>query len=128
MRNPALVLVGVLMATAAIPATGNAQNAADKADARCLVVLQLAARDEKQRAAAAQGTFYYFGRLMARGYSGKLDPLLQAEARDVVRSPQQIQQDLNRCGAELNYRGAELRAALANLQQAARPPAKRPAT
>lgn len=127
MRTAALFLTAMLVLAATAPAA-RAQAPADKADARCIVVLELAASDAKQRAAAAQGQFYFFGRLMARGFSGKMDPLLLEEAKSVARSPQQIQPELNRCSAELNYRGAEFRAAIANLRQAGRPPAKRPAT
>lgn len=117
MRTAAIAVIGALGLAAIAPAAG-AQSAADKADARCILVLQLAARDAKNKEPAVQGTFYYMGRLMAHGLSGKLEPLLLNEGK-AIKSGAEVQGELTRCGAELTARSAELRAVFANLQQAA---------
>lgn len=115
MRTAALAVIGALsLGAAARPAL--AQAPADKSAARCLLVLQAIVQDPKNRDSANQGTTYYLGYLMAHGYSGKMEPLLEPE-RKAIKNPQQVQAELTRCGAELNARGAELRAVFANLQQ-----------
>jgi hypothetical protein len=118
MRSAATALIGALaLAAAAQPAAS--QTAADKADARCILVLQLAARgDAKNKEPAVQGTFYYLGRLMAHGLSGKLEPLLLNEGKAITTGAA-VQGELTRCGAELTAKSAELRTVFVNLQQAA---------
>lgn len=117
MRSAATAVIGAL-ALAAIAPAASAQTAADKADARCILVLQLAARDAKNKDPAIQGTFYYLGRLTAHGLTGKLEPLLLNEGKTITTAAA-AQGELTRCGAELTARGAELRAVFVNLQQAA---------
>lgn len=117
MRSAATAVIGAL-ALAAIAPAANAQTAADKGDARCILVLQLAARDAKNKEPALQGTFYFLGRLAAHGLSAKLEPLLLSEGRS-INDGATVQAELNRCGAELTARSAELRTAFTNLQAAA---------
>lgn len=117
MRSAATAVIGAL-ALAAIGPAASAQSATDKADARCILVLQLAARDAKNKDPAVQGTFYYLGRLMAHGLSGKLEPLLLGEGKAITNGAM-VQAELTRCGADLTARSAELRSVFANLQQAA---------
>ena len=116
MRSAATAVIGAL-ALAAIAPTASAQSATDKADARCILVLQLAARDAKNKDPAVQGTFYYLGRLMAHGLSGKLEPLLLGEGKAITNGAM-VQAELTRCGADLTARSAELRTVFVNLQQA----------
>jgi len=116
MRSAATAVIGAL-ALAAISPTASAQSATDKADARCILVLQLAARDAKNKDPAVQGTFYYLGRLMAHGLSGKLEPLLLGEGKAITNGAM-VQAELTRCGADLTARSAELRTVFVNLQQA----------
>lgn len=115
--------------TAASPAI--AQTVADKADARCIMMFSVAAQDPKNREAAKAGSFYFLGRLNARGMTGKLGSVMVAEAKTLT-TPAQAQAELTRCGNELNARVPEMGAALGQLQQAGkaaaasrpRPPAK----
>lgn len=109
------LIAAATLTTAAAPAA--AQTATDKGDARCILVLTLASRDPKNAAAAGQGTFFFMGRLTAHGQSAKLGPIIIAESRTIT-SPAQVQTELGRCGAELNARNAELRAAMGELQKA----------
>ena len=117
MRSAAIAVIGALTLAAVAPAA-NAQSATDKADARCILVLQVAARDAKNKDPAVQGTFYYLGRLMAHGLSGKLEPLLLGEGKTITNGAM-VQAELTRCGADLTARSAELRTVFVNLQQAA---------
>lgn len=132
MRRALSILFGVA-ALSGIAAPALAQTVADKADARCIIVLQLAAsREAKNREAAVQGTFYYLGRLTAHGMSGKLEPMLLAESKTITNGTI-VQTELTRCGTELNIRSTELRTTFDNLQRAtasapaAPPPAAPPA-
>ena len=118
MRIAATAVIGALALATLATQPASAQSAADKADARCILVLQLAARDAKNKEPALQGTFYYLGRLAARGLSGKLEPLLLAEGKS-IKTGAEVQAELTRCGADLTARSAELRVAFVNLQQAA---------
>lgn len=108
-------LIGLATLTGAV-APAMAQTAADKADARCILMFSIAAQDPKNREAAKAGSFYYLGRLNAHGMSGKLTPLLVAETRTIT-SPAQAQAELTRCGKELNARVPEMGAAMAQVQQ-----------
>lgn len=125
---PALIGLATLAAGVA-PAA--AQTALDKADARCILMLSVAAQDPKNREAAKSGSFFFLGRLNARAMSGKLGPLMVAETRSIT-TPAQAQAELARCGNELNARLPEMSAALGQVQQAGRaaaaaqqrPPAK----
>jgi hypothetical protein len=116
----ALIALAALSA-AALPAASQAQSAADKADARCILVLNLAAaqsaQNPQQREKASQGVYYYTGRL--NGHGAKLGALMIGEAKGIT-TPQQAQAELTRCGNELTARSNELRAALIELQQVGR--------
>lgn len=108
-----------------------AQTPADRADARCIMMFSVAAQDPKNREAAKTGSFYFLGKLGARSMTGKLGPVMVAEAKTLT-TPAQAQAELTRCGNELNARVPEMGAALGQLQQASkaaaasrpRPPAK----
>jgi hypothetical protein len=111
----ALTLLAMLLT--ASPAL--AQSAADRADARCILVLTIAARDTAQKEAAGRGQFYYYGRLAARSPTLKPGPLLFAESK-VVTTQQKLQAELARCSAELTLANAALRDGLAEVEAAAR--------
>ncbi len=113
---PTLIGLATLAATAS-PAI--AQTAADRADSRCIMMFSVAAQDPKNREAAKTGSFYFLGRLNARGMTGKLGPIMVAEAKTLT-TPAQAQVELTRCGNELNARVPELSAAMGQLQQAAK--------
>ncbi len=120
MRVALIALVGA--ATLAAPvAPAAAQPAADRADVRCLLVMQLAARDPKAREQAARGAHYYMGRLGARGAPARLDPRLVGEARGIT-SAAQAKTELDRCANELNQNQAQFQAL--NQKLAASAPAK----
>ena len=103
-----------------------AQTPADRGDTRCLLVLQLVARDPANKEAASRGIFYYLGRLQAHGFAGKLDTLFIPEAK-TLNSPQQMQAEAVRCNGELNAHAGDLTAAFKKLQAAIPPPPPRPA-
>jgi hypothetical protein len=111
-----LLIATALLAGTASPAA--AQSAADRADARCILVLTLAARNPAQKEAAGRGQFYYYGRVAARGTATKLGPILVAEAK-AVTTPQKLQAELARCTAELTVANATLRDSLKAVQDAA---------
>jgi hypothetical protein len=119
MRRAVIALAA--LSAAALPAASNAQTAGDKSDARCLLVLNLAAaqstQNPQQRERASQGVYYYTGRLNAHG--ARIGALLIGEAKSIT-SPQQAQAELTRCGNELTARSAELRNGLIELQNAGR--------
>jgi hypothetical protein len=106
-----------LLAGSTSPAT--AQSAPDRADARCILVLTLAARNPDQKEAAGRGQFYYYGRVASRGTQAKLGPILVAEAKTVT-TPQKLQAELARCSAELTTANAGLRDSLKDVETAAR--------
>lgn len=117
MRNALITMLGVAVLSG-LAASARAQTVTDRGDARCILVLQLAARDAKNKDPATQGTFYYLGRLSAHGMSAKLEPLFLAEGKTITNGAT-VQTELTRCGAELTARSAELRTTFVNLQQAA---------
>jgi len=112
---PIALLAVAALAGSAVPAL--AQTASDKADARCMLALALAAQDPKNKDAASVGSFFYLGRLNARGTLAKLGPILIAESKTIT-GPDQIKAELARCGGELNTRNGEMRAAMVQLQEA----------
>jgi hypothetical protein len=114
MRTP-LIAVALLAGTAS-PAA--AQSVPDRADARCILVLTLAARNTDQKEAAGRGQFYYYGRVAARGTAAKLGSIMVAEAK-IVTTPRQLQSELARCSAELTVANAGLRDSLKAVQDAA---------
>lgn len=122
MRIATLALVAALAAPA-VPAL--AQTPDDRADVRCMLVLQAVARDPAQQQNAARGVYYYMGRLAARGGIVRVEPTIAAEARALSAAPAQMQTELGRCGGELTKRTGELQAAMQRLQaQAPKPAAK----
>ena len=116
MRSALIAMLGIA-ALAGLATPAFAQTAADKADGRCVLVMQVAAREPKNKEAATSAIFYYLGRLNAHGLSAKLGAIMIGEAKGIT-SPQQAQTELTRCGAELNARNAELRIGLLQLQAA----------
>ena len=116
MRSYQAAILSVLALVGAASPAG-AQTVGDKADARCVLVLAVAAQDPKNKEAANTGSFFYLGRLNAHGLSAKLGATLIAESKTIT-SPDQVKAELARCGNELNARGGEMRAAMGQLQQA----------
>ena len=110
------LIAAALLAGSISPAT--AQTVADRADARCILVLTLAARDPAQKEAAGRGQFYYYGRVTARKSAPKLGSILVGEAK-VVTTSQKFQAELTRCTAELTTANASLRDGLKEVQDAA---------
>lgn len=125
MRRAVLVLAGLAAAApvVATPRTAYSQTVADRADARCILLLNVmgaqAGKDVNRRGQASEGVFFYLGRLSAHGQAGKLGAILTAEAATIT-SQQQAQAELSRCGNELNARAADLRNGLTQLQAAGR--------
>lgn len=122
MRYAALILAaGLALAgpVAAQPLT------ADQADVRCLMVMQVVARDPKNADQGAKGALFYLGRLSARGSTARIEAIIRTEAPKMPA--QQAQVELTRCGAELNAKGKELQAVNQRLAATARPaaPAKK---
>lgn len=125
------VLTVAAMAALCAPAAPAAAQAltADQSDARCLMVLQVIARDPKQTAQASKGIYYYLGRVAARGPVGRLEAVLKAEVTKMNQA--QAKTEVARCGAELNSRSQEFqgvnnRLAAALGPKAPPPPAKKP--
>jgi hypothetical protein len=111
-----ILMIALSLFAAISPAT--AQTAADKADARCILVLTLAAQNPAQKEAAGRGQFYYYGRVAARGTRTPFATMLMNEAK-VVTTPNQLQAELARCTAELTIANAALRDSLKEVQTAA---------
>ncbi len=116
MRFADISLASLILLTA-VGAPAQAQTAAEKADIRCILALSVAGRDPKNTASAQRGGFYFLGRLAARGQTARMGPTLIAEAK-AMNSPALVDPELKRCAAELNARGAELGAAMQELQKA----------
>jgi hypothetical protein len=124
MRCALIALAGAVALTGAAPAF--AQNAPDRADARCILVLSLAAREPKNREKVSEGIFYFLGKLTARGQGARLTSVLAQEAKSPINA-QQAQAELNRCGQELTRSSAQLNGAFKTLQASApRRPASPP--
>jgi hypothetical protein len=118
MRPTLTALIAAATLTALAPAAV-AQTATDKADARCILVMTVAAsQNEKIKDTAVRGTFFYLGRLNARGQSAKLGPVMVAEAK-AINSPQVANDELKRCVTELGARAGDLRSGMAQMQAAA---------
>jgi hypothetical protein len=84
-----------------------------------VLVTSLAAQNPAQRETAVRGQFHYVGRVIARGNAARLGALMVAEAK-LIKTPQQLQTELSRCTAELTAANNALRAALKQVEQAAR--------
>jgi hypothetical protein len=110
-------LITLVLLGASFPVA--AQTAADRADARCILVMTIAARNPAQKEASGRGQFYYYGRLAARSPTVKLGPLLLAESKVVV-TQQKLQAELARCTGELTMANAAVRDGLAEVEAAAR--------
>jgi hypothetical protein len=119
MRAALIALAAAVALTSAGPAP--AQTPAERADARCILLLSVAARDPKNREKATQGAFYYLGKLAARGQGPRLEGLLGQEARAPMQA-QQAQAELTRCGQELSTSNAQLGGAFRSLQASAAAP------
>ena len=124
MRAVLTALMSAALLAAMAPPVA-AQTPTDKADVRCILVLTVAAREPKNTSAAQQGVFYFVGKIDGHAMTGKLDGLMVSESK-ALNSKEAIQQELTRCGAELNQRSNALRAMSQRLQ-AANPPPPRPA-
>jgi hypothetical protein len=126
MRSLTLALIAAVALAGAATRSVAQTTPADRADARCLLVLEALARDPRNKEAAGKGVFYYLGRLQARGLAARLGPLFREEAK-AMPTPQQAQAEAKRCTTELTARSNELRSvfqALAAAQPAAAPPPK----
>lgn len=120
MRHAVPTLAAALaLASAAPPAMAQAASAADQADTRCLLVLQIVSRDPKQAEQAAKGVFFYLGRISSRGPMARLEGLMRTEAGKLQQ--QQAQAELSRCGAELSARTREFQEVNQRLAASARP-------
>ena len=121
MRRAVIALAA--LSAAVLPGASHAQTAGDKADARCILVLNLAAaqsaQNPQQREKASQGVYFYTGKLNAHGASPRLGAIMIGEAK-AITTPQQAQAELTRCGNELTARSAELRNGLIELQNVGR--------
>jgi hypothetical protein len=109
-----LIAISLLMTTTA----ATAQTAADRADARCILVLTLAGQNPAQKEAAGRGQFYYYGRVASRGTATKLSNMLLNEAK-AVTTPSQLQAELARCTTELTAANTSLRDGIKEVQAAA---------
>ncbi len=120
MRALASALIAVGLAAGLAPPSV-AQTPPDRADARCLLMLQAVARDPKQKEAAARGVFYFLGKVASRGPIARVEPMLLAESK-AITSPQMAQAELTRCGAELQQRTRDYEAVGQRLAKLAPPP------
>lgn len=122
-------VVSLLALTAALgggvgPVAAQAPLTADQADVRCLMVMQVVARDPKVKEQGAKGVIFYTGRLSGRGPVSRIEAIVKAEAAKM--SPQQAKTELQRCSKDINARGQELNAVNQRLAASARPaPAKK---
>lgn len=115
------LLAGVIALAGAVgPAAAQALSP-DQSDVRCLMVMQVVARDPKNADQGAKGALFYLGRLSARGPTARIEGIIRAEAPKMPT--QQAQVELVRCGNELNARGKELQAVNQRLAASARPAA-----
>lgn len=126
MRHAAFALAAAAILAGLAPAAFAQAPAPDTADVRCLMVLQVVGKDPKQREAAARGVYYYIGRLSARGPLARVETVMLAEGKK-MNTPQVVQAELGRCGAELSQRTSELQAINQRLQKAFGPPPAAPA-
>lgn len=120
-----LIAAAAAAALAGLAPSAAAQTAADRADMRCLLVLQAVSQDPKQKDSATRGIYFYIGRLAARGPLSRVETLLPSEGR-AIGSAQQAQAELTRCGTELTQRTGEFQAASQRAAQAARAAAPPP--
>jgi hypothetical protein len=117
----ALTLTGV-----AGPALAQASSQADRADVRCMLVLELIGRDPKQQVQARSGVYYYLGKLNARGSIARLESVMLAEGKG-MNTQAIVQGELARCGTELNQKTGEFQALNQKLAAQARPATAAPA-
>lgn len=120
-RLPMIALMGVAllpMAPAmAAPATGAAKaSAAAAADGRCILVLNVVARDPKNREGAFRAQTYFLGKFAGRGQLNDLPAILLASSKG-LSSQAQLQSELKRCGAEMNASGVKLGQAFQQIAQ-----------
>jgi hypothetical protein len=113
LRSSALALAALV---GAVAAPAHAQNALDRADIRCILVLGVVKGTPEVEKAAAQGTFYFLGRLAAHGMSPRLQELIDSEQKQLPS--ERFTPELSRCGAELTQRSNELQTAYKNLKAA----------
>jgi hypothetical protein len=113
-------ILGPSSALAAPPAAAPVAraSAAAAADGRCILVMNVIARDPKNREAASRGTFYYIGRLAGRGQLAQVDAILIASSKG-LNGQAQFQAEAKRCGAEFTAANGKLGEAFQALQQMA---------
>ena len=116
------IFAGIVALTGA-PAMAQALTP-DQADVRCLMVMQVVARDPKNADQGAKGALFYLGCLSARGGTARIEAIIRAEAPKMPT--QQAQVELARCGNELNAKGKELQAVNQRLAASVRPAAAPP--
>lgn len=117
MRLVAPSLAAAIALTAAAPVLAQPATA-DQADVRCLMVLQVIARDPKQQEQAGKGILFYLGRLSSRGPLARVEAVMRAEAPKMAAP--QAQAELTRCAGELNSRTKEYQAVTQRLAASAR--------
>lgn len=123
-RVVSLLALTVVLVGGVGPAAAQAPLTADQADVRCLMVMQVVARDPKVKEQGAKGVIFYTGRLSGRGAVSRIEAIVKAEAAKM--SPQQAKIELQRCSKDINARGQELNAVNQRLAASARPaPAKK---
>jgi len=109
MRRAVIALAA--LSAAVLPGASHAQTAGDKADARCILVLNLAAaqsaQNPQQREKASQGVYFYTGKLNAHGASPRLGAIMIGEAK-AITTPQQAEQVLAEGSADAVVMAREL--------------------
>lgn len=123
-RVACLLALTAGVAAAAGPVAAQAPLTADQADVRCLMVMQVVARDPKVKEQGTKGVIFYTGRLSGRGAMSRIEAIIKAEAAKM--SPQQARAELQRCSNDLNARGQELNAVNQRLAASVRPGAPTP--
>lgn len=123
-RVACLLALTAGVAAAAGPVAAQAPLTADQADVRCLMVMQVVARDPKVKEQGTKGVIFYTGRLSGRGAMSRIEAIIKAEAAKM--SPQQAKAELQRCSNDLNARGQELNAVNQRLAASVRPGAPTP--
>lgn len=100
----------ILLAAALLLAPQAAPTGAD-ADGRCIAVLgSMGSKGNPQTAAMAQaGILYYVGKLKGRNASTNVGAVVMRAAQQATAQKANPQNELKRCGAELNVAGQSLR-------------------
>lgn len=113
-----LFIVASLTLAAIMPIAATAQTADDRADARCILVLQAVSGTPQQRTGAAQATFFFLGRMSSRSGTQKLPGLIGTE-RQSFHNPGEVQAELYRCSQVFQRSAPDFQAASLALKAAA---------